>query len=177
QLQAFILKAREKKNRSQATATPDPLSQLVVDNPTSKGSKRKNQEETTRISIEIAKKGEDATAGGDDTNALVHPTKKKRMTRSNTGCSLLQGGSTQNLAAGDDVVAQEDAEVVAENIEVPRPVCCKKAKKGKVSPPSFWDMNFDSLGFVEEQFGKYGDPASFSQTTSEELRKMSLGYQ
>ncbi|MCI87235.1 hypothetical protein A2U01_0108517, partial [Trifolium medium] len=65
----------------------------------------------------------------------------------------------------------------AENIDVPRPVCCKKAKKGKVSPPSFWDMDFDSLGFVEEQFGKYGDPASFSQTTSEELRKMSLGYQ
>ncbi|MCI54476.1 hypothetical protein A2U01_0075726, partial [Trifolium medium] len=46
-----------------------------------------------------------------------------------------------------------------------------------VSPPTFWDMNFDSLGFVEEQFGRYGDPDSFSQTTFEELRKMSLGYQ
>ncbi|MCI84393.1 hypothetical protein A2U01_0105671, partial [Trifolium medium] len=33
QLQAFILKAREKKNRPQATAMPDPLSQLVVDDP------------------------------------------------------------------------------------------------------------------------------------------------
>ncbi|MCI86357.1 hypothetical protein A2U01_0107638, partial [Trifolium medium] len=44
-------------------------------------------------------------------------------------------------------------------------------------PPSFWDVDFDSLGFVEEQVGKYGDPASFSQMTSEELRKMSLGYQ
>ncbi|MCI52800.1 hypothetical protein A2U01_0074046, partial [Trifolium medium] len=52
QLQAFILKAREKKNRSQATDVPDPLSHLVVDDPTSKGSKRKNQEETARISIE-----------------------------------------------------------------------------------------------------------------------------
>ncbi|MCI84990.1 hypothetical protein A2U01_0106268, partial [Trifolium medium] len=38
-------------------------------------------------------------------------------------------------------------------------------------------MDFDSLGFVEEQFDKYGDPASFSQMNSEELRKMSLGYQ
>ncbi|MCI78922.1 hypothetical protein A2U01_0100193, partial [Trifolium medium] len=75
----------------------------------------------------IPKKGEDATAGGDDTNTLVHPSKKKRVTRSNTERSLLQGGSTQNLAAGGDVVAREDAEVVAENIEVPRPVCCKKA--------------------------------------------------
>ncbi|MCI80302.1 hypothetical protein A2U01_0101573, partial [Trifolium medium] len=34
QLQAFILKAIETKNRSQATAVPDPLSQLVVDDPT-----------------------------------------------------------------------------------------------------------------------------------------------
>ncbi|MCI64729.1 hypothetical protein A2U01_0085987, partial [Trifolium medium] len=74
----------------QATATPDPLSQLVVDDPTSKGSKRKNQEETARISIEIPKKGEDATAEGDETNALVPPTKKKRATRSNTGRALLQ---------------------------------------------------------------------------------------
>ncbi|MCI48645.1 hypothetical protein A2U01_0069888, partial [Trifolium medium] len=62
QLQAFILKAREKKNRSQATAVPDPLSQLVVDDLTSKGSKRKHQEETARISIEVPRKGEDATA-------------------------------------------------------------------------------------------------------------------
>ncbi|MCI75231.1 hypothetical protein A2U01_0096499, partial [Trifolium medium] len=68
-------------------------------------------------------------------------------------------------------------EVSAANVEVPRPVCCPKAKKGKVSSPTFWDMDFDSLGFVEEQFGRYGDPDSFSQTTSEELRKMSLSYQ
>ncbi|MCI49358.1 hypothetical protein A2U01_0070602, partial [Trifolium medium] len=90
---------------------------------------------------------------------------------------LLQGGSTKNLSTGGDGVAQEDSEVAAENVGVPRLVHCNKAKKDKVSPPSFWDMDFDSLGFVEEQFGKYGDPASFSQTTSEELRKMSLGYQ
>ncbi|MCI75706.1 hypothetical protein A2U01_0096975, partial [Trifolium medium] len=77
--------------------------------------------------------------------------------------------SAQNLAAGGDAVAQESTEVVVENLEVPRPVFCKKSKKGKVSPPSFWDADFNSLGFIEEQFGKYGDPASFSQTTSEEL--------
>ncbi|MCI81438.1 hypothetical protein A2U01_0102711, partial [Trifolium medium] len=45
--------------------------------------------------------------------------------------------STQNLTSGDDVVAQELTEVVVENLEVRRPVCCKKSKKGKVSPPSF----------------------------------------
>ncbi|MCI76298.1 hypothetical protein A2U01_0097567, partial [Trifolium medium] len=77
--------------------------------PTSKGSKRKNQEDTARISIEIPKKGEDATADGGETDALVHLAKKNRATRSNTGRSLLQGGSTQNLTVGSDVVAQEDA--------------------------------------------------------------------
>ncbi|MCI68647.1 hypothetical protein A2U01_0089908, partial [Trifolium medium] len=78
------------KNRPQATATPDPLSQLVVDDLTSKGSKRKNQEETANIYIEIPKKGEDVTAEGDETNVLVPLTKKKRATRSNTGRALLQ---------------------------------------------------------------------------------------
>ncbi|MCI71144.1 hypothetical protein A2U01_0092407, partial [Trifolium medium] len=71
QLQAFILKAREKKSLSQATDVPDPLSQLVVDEPTSKGSKRKISEETARISIPIPKKGDDGTAGGDSIEALA----------------------------------------------------------------------------------------------------------
>ncbi|MCI88426.1 hypothetical protein A2U01_0109713, partial [Trifolium medium] len=70
-----------------------------------------------RISIEIPKKGEDATADGDETDALVPPVKKKRATRSNIGRSLLQGESTQNLAVGGDAVTQESTEVVAENIE------------------------------------------------------------
>ncbi|MCI39152.1 hypothetical protein A2U01_0060383, partial [Trifolium medium] len=94
---------------------PDPLSQLVVDDPTSKGSKRKTQEETARISIQILKKGEDATAGSAAADALLGPAKKKRTTRSTTGRSLLQGGSTQNLTAGDAAVDQELTEVVAEN--------------------------------------------------------------
>ncbi|MCI70841.1 hypothetical protein A2U01_0092104, partial [Trifolium medium] len=72
-----------------------------------------------------------AIAEGDPSEALPGPAKKKRGTRSNTGRTLLQGGSVQNPSAGSDAVAQEDAEVSAENIDVPRPVCCKKAKKGK----------------------------------------------
>ncbi|MCI61116.1 hypothetical protein A2U01_0082372, partial [Trifolium medium] len=88
--------------------------------------KRKTPEETTRISIQVPKKGEDAAAGNDATDALLGPAKKKRVTRSTTGRSILQGGSTQNLAARGDAVTQESTEVVAENLEVPRPVCCKK---------------------------------------------------
>ncbi|MCI39829.1 hypothetical protein A2U01_0061061, partial [Trifolium medium] len=121
--------------------------------------------ETARISIEIPKKGDGVAAEGDRINTLALPTKKKRATRSSTGRSLLQGESTKNLSTGGDEVAQEAVEVSAASTEVPRPVCCPKAKKGKVSPLSFWDVDFNSLGFVEEQFGKYGDPDSFSQTT------------
>ncbi|MCI89858.1 hypothetical protein A2U01_0111147, partial [Trifolium medium] len=68
------------------------------------------------------------------------------------GRALLQGGSAQNLTAGDDVVAKEDAEVMSDNVQAPRPFYCPKGKKGKVSSPSFWDVDFNSLGFVEEQF-------------------------
>ncbi|MCI76392.1 hypothetical protein A2U01_0097662, partial [Trifolium medium] len=56
------------------------------------------------------------------------------------GRSLLhQGGNNQNLAVGGDTVAQELTEVVAEKFQVPPPVCCKKSRKSKISPPSFWD--------------------------------------
>ncbi|MCI52815.1 hypothetical protein A2U01_0074061, partial [Trifolium medium] len=96
----------------------------------------------------IPKKGGGTTAESDATDAPSNLIKKKRATRSHTGRALLQGGSAQNLTAGSDVVAQEDVEVPAVNIEVPRPVCCSKAMKSKVSPPTFWDMDFDSLGFV-----------------------------
>ncbi|MCI86434.1 hypothetical protein A2U01_0107715, partial [Trifolium medium] len=71
-----------------------------------------------RISIQVPKKGEDAAAGNDAIDALLGPAKKKRATRSTTGRSLLQGGSTQNLTAGGDDVAQELTEVVAESLEV-----------------------------------------------------------
>ncbi|MCI94986.1 hypothetical protein A2U01_0116284, partial [Trifolium medium] len=67
--------------------------------------------------IQIPKKGGGATAESDTTNAPPNPIKKKRVTRSNTGRDLLQGGSAQNPTAGSDVVAQEDAEVVADNVQ------------------------------------------------------------
>ncbi|MCI40642.1 hypothetical protein A2U01_0061875, partial [Trifolium medium] len=113
------------------TTVTDPLSQLVVDDPSSKGSKRKTLEETTRISIQIPKKGGGATAESDETNAPPNPPKKKRGTRSGTGRALLQGGSAQNPTAGSDAVAQKDAEVEVDNVQAPRPFCCPMGKKGK----------------------------------------------
>ncbi|MCI56453.1 hypothetical protein A2U01_0077704, partial [Trifolium medium] len=92
----------------------------------------------------------------DGINTLAPPTKKKRLTRSSAGRPLLQGGSAKDTSTGGDGVAQEGIEASAVTTEVPLPVCCPRAKKGKVLPPTFWDVDFDSLGFVEEQFGKYG---------------------
>ncbi|MCI50643.1 hypothetical protein A2U01_0071887, partial [Trifolium medium] len=100
QLQAFILKAREKKSRSQETAVTDPLSQLVVDELASRGSKRKTQEEPARISIEIPKKGEDVASEDDGNTTLAPLTKKKRASRGGTGRPLLQGGSAKTTSAG-----------------------------------------------------------------------------
>ncbi|MCI49926.1 hypothetical protein A2U01_0071170, partial [Trifolium medium] len=80
--------------------------------------KRKNQEETTRISIQVPKQGDDVIAEGDATDDLLSPVKKKRVTRSTTRRSLpLQGGSGQNLTSGGDTMAQELTEVVAENLQ------------------------------------------------------------
>ncbi|MCI88493.1 hypothetical protein A2U01_0109780, partial [Trifolium medium] len=69
------------------------MSQLVVEEPSSRGSKRKTQEEPSRISIEIPKKGEDVAAEGEGDTTLAPLTKKKRATRGGTGRPLLQGGS------------------------------------------------------------------------------------
>ncbi|MCI78227.1 hypothetical protein A2U01_0099497, partial [Trifolium medium] len=58
--------------------------------PSSRGSKRKTQEEPVRISIEIPKKGEDVAAEGDEDTTLVPLVRKKRATRGGAGRSLLQ---------------------------------------------------------------------------------------
>ncbi|MCI78459.1 hypothetical protein A2U01_0099729, partial [Trifolium medium] len=76
------------------------------DEPSSRGSKRKTQEEPSRISIEIPKKGEDVAAKDEGNTTLAPLTKKKRATRGGTGRSLLQGGSAKNASAGGDGVAQ-----------------------------------------------------------------------
>ncbi|MCI66363.1 hypothetical protein A2U01_0087621, partial [Trifolium medium] len=83
----------------------------------------KNQDEAARISVEIPKKGEGVVAEGDEVDSLAPSSKKKRGTRSNTGCHLLQGGSAKNTSAKGDGAAQEDVRTSTVNLEVPRPVC------------------------------------------------------
>ncbi|MCI36498.1 hypothetical protein A2U01_0057721, partial [Trifolium medium] len=108
--------------------------------------KRKTPEETARISIQIPKKGGGATAESDTTNAPPNPPKKKRGTRSNIGRVLLQGVSAQNPTARNDMVAQEDAEVVADNVQAPRPFCCPKSKKKQGLASFFLGRGFQLSG-------------------------------
>ncbi|GAU21490.1 hypothetical protein TSUD_242130 [Trifolium subterraneum] len=56
---ACVLKAREQKLKAVA-ASMDPLSQLVIDESTTKGSKRKNKEEPGRVSVFVPNKGGNA---------------------------------------------------------------------------------------------------------------------
>ncbi|MCI59184.1 hypothetical protein A2U01_0080439, partial [Trifolium medium] len=88
------------------------------------------------------KKGEDVAAEDDGNTTLAPLIKKKRAARGGTRRSLLQGGSAKNASTGGDGVTQEDVGVSAASVEVHRPDCCSKAKKSKVSPPTFWDMDF-----------------------------------
>ncbi|MCI38007.1 hypothetical protein A2U01_0059235, partial [Trifolium medium] len=71
----FLAKARQKKTEP-AAETLDPLSQLAVEEETTKG-KRKKRTKTGRISIPVPNKGEGSAAGG-STDELGQPSPKKR---------------------------------------------------------------------------------------------------
>ncbi|MCI49815.1 hypothetical protein A2U01_0071059, partial [Trifolium medium] len=71
----FLAKARQKKTEL-AVETPDPLSQLAVEEETTKG-KRKKRAETGRLSSPVPNKGESSAAGG-STDELAQPSPKRR---------------------------------------------------------------------------------------------------
>ncbi|MCH84902.1 hypothetical protein A2U01_0005739, partial [Trifolium medium] len=151
QLQAFILKAREKKNLSQASTVTDPLSQLVLDDSTSKGAKRKTPEKTVRISIPIPKKGGEVATEGDEVNTLAPPARKKRATRSSSGRALLQGGSAQSPPAGSDAVAPDDAEVVADSAQAPPAFLLSKRQEKQSLASYFLGRGLQLPGKLEKE--------------------------
>ncbi|GAU49591.1 hypothetical protein TSUD_407620 [Trifolium subterraneum] len=95
----FVLKARELKQKAAAAASVNPLSQLVVDESAPKGTKRKNKEESRRISLAIPNKGGDFFAEEEkeeEGEVLVGPAKKKRNNQGKSGRGVLAGGSSKN---------------------------------------------------------------------------------
>ncbi|GAU25509.1 hypothetical protein TSUD_279940 [Trifolium subterraneum] len=165
----LVLKAREEKAKAAAAATStDFLSQLVIDKSGPKGSKRKNQEDSKRITIEIPKK-KTANAEEEGDN-LEEPFRRKKMPRSRGLPPPHSSGSSQSHA---------DLEAVTKDA-APFINCCpanpkKKNKKGN-SPPSFWAKDFDSLSFVDEGFKKYVNPSPLTDVSSDDLRKTSMDH-
>ncbi|MCI51466.1 hypothetical protein A2U01_0072710, partial [Trifolium medium] len=76
----FLAKARQQKTEP-AAEKPDPLTQLIVEDKTTKGGKRNKKAEAGRISMAIPNKGDAyaAAAGGGIVEA-VQPSPKKRKT-------------------------------------------------------------------------------------------------
>ncbi|GAU49089.1 hypothetical protein TSUD_137740 [Trifolium subterraneum] len=152
-----------------AAASTDCLSQLVIDESGTKGSKRKNQEDSKRITVEVPKKKKVANTEeeGDD---LDEPLKRKRMPRGRGQPPPLLGGSSHNHA---------DLEAMTKEVS-PSITCCaanpvKKKKKGS-SPPNFWTSNFDSLSYIDEGFKKYVDPLPLADVSSEDMRKATMDH-
>ncbi|MCI59506.1 hypothetical protein A2U01_0080761, partial [Trifolium medium] len=73
----FLAKARQQKTEP-AAKKPDPLTQLIVEDETTKGGKRKKKAETGRISMAIPRKGDASTAAGGGVAETVQPSPKKR---------------------------------------------------------------------------------------------------
>ncbi|GAU28709.1 hypothetical protein TSUD_216150 [Trifolium subterraneum] len=160
---ALVLKTREEKARATAaSASTYFLSQLVVDESGPKGSRRKNQEVTKRVIVEIPKKKRPANADeeGDD---LEEPLKRKKMPKSR-GLPPPQSGGSSHV----------DLEAMTKDAS-PYITCCpanpeKKNKKGS-SPSSFWAKDFDSLSFVDEGFQKYVNPLPLADISYDDLTK------
>ncbi|GAU39171.1 hypothetical protein TSUD_372710 [Trifolium subterraneum] len=143
--------------------------ELVIDESSTKGSKRQNQEEPRRIIVEIPKRKKVATAE-EEGYGLEEPLKRKRMPRSRGLPPPFFGGSSQS---------QADLETVTKEAS-PSITCCsanpsEKKKRGD-SPPSFLTKEFDSLSYVDEGFKKYGDPSSLSNVSSDDLRKAAMDH-
>ncbi|GAU21300.1 hypothetical protein TSUD_371940 [Trifolium subterraneum] len=93
---ALVLKARAQKAvAKRAAASVDAMAQLVVEEGGVKNTKRKNQEESTRISLEIPKKKKLITIEQEEEDTDDQPLKFKRVPRSKS--SLKKGKS--NLSA------------------------------------------------------------------------------
>ncbi|GAU22818.1 hypothetical protein TSUD_142590 [Trifolium subterraneum] len=95
---ALVLKVRaEKAEAAIAIASADAMAQLVVEEGGVKGTKRKNQEESSRISLEIPKKKKQLiTIEQEEEDADDQPLKFKRVPRSKSSVPPNSGEGASN---------------------------------------------------------------------------------
>ncbi|MCI44296.1 hypothetical protein A2U01_0065535, partial [Trifolium medium] len=100
----------------------------------------------------------DSSVAGDGAEGAIQPSPKKRK-------------------VNEKVVSEMDtATVVSETISPPSPQKEKEVENTVVAV-SFWDPLFDPVEFIEKHLDLVGDSSGFSATSSDDLRRMSLGHE
>ncbi|GAU27966.1 hypothetical protein TSUD_146840 [Trifolium subterraneum] len=163
---AFVLKARAQKAEAAiVAASADAMAQLVVEEGGVKGTKRKNQEESSQISLEIPKK-KFITIEQEEEDADEQPLKFKRVPRG-------KGSVPPNSGeGGSSTMVKEKLLFIT---------CCPsnpELKKGKKSNLSviLWTKDFDSFFVVNESFQKYARTPSLSNLDFKDLRQAAMDH-
>ncbi|GAU21352.1 hypothetical protein TSUD_189390 [Trifolium subterraneum] len=161
----LVLKARAQTERAASSA--DAMAQLVVKEGGAQGTKRKNQEGSTRISLEIPKKKRQLiTIEQEGEDIDDQPLKSKRMPRNKNSVPPHSG------EGGSSTIAKD---------KLPFITCCpskpelRKGKKSNLSK-SLWTEDFDSFSVVNESFQKYARTSSLSDLDFEDLRQAAMDH-
>jgi hypothetical protein len=167
----FLLRSRAKKEKDAALAASgevvavvDPLSQLIVaDNDAAKGrNKRKNEGQ-----ISVAIPGKSLEVGGSSKGEL--PISKKLRS------------SSSGAASNVEVVPLQEED--PENTPSPRPAAAidiippPPPVPANNVVPSPWDPLLNPEVFIEKAMDMSGGGARFDSTSTEELARLSMGYE
>ncbi|GAU50312.1 hypothetical protein TSUD_136080 [Trifolium subterraneum] len=140
---------------------------MLVEEGGAKGTKRKNQEDSTRISLEIPKKKRQLITirqEGEDTDD--QPLKSKRVPRNKSSVPPNSG------EGGSSTMAKEKLPFITYCPSNPE---LKKGKKSNLSA-SLWTKDFDSYSVVNESFQKYARTSSLSDLDFEDLRQATMDH-
>ncbi|GAU47562.1 hypothetical protein TSUD_404090 [Trifolium subterraneum] len=145
---ALVLKARAQKAEAAiVAASADVMAQFVVEEGGVKGTKRKNQEESSRIPVEIPKKKKVTNVEEEEAKVEDEPLKSKRMPRGKRNFHQLMSFQPE----------------------------VKNGKKSNLSA-NLWTKDFDSFTVVDESFQKYARTSSLSDLTFEDLRQATMDH-
>jgi hypothetical protein len=155
----FLQKARAKKAQPKGVQI-DPSAQLVVEDDATK-TKKKRKAEQGRISLPVPSKG----AGGEASD-LNAPQRRRTAEPKDKGIYLLEGDKEKTDPAQPSSIV-----VPATSSATAAPV---GTYTGGNSP---WDPLFNPERFLENMVHMAGNDVRFNSTPSDELLKMSLGYE
>ncbi|GAU39437.1 hypothetical protein TSUD_290030 [Trifolium subterraneum] len=149
---ALVMKARAQKVEAAiVAASADAMAQLVAEEGGVKGTKRKNQEESSRVSLEIPKKKKVISVEKEEEEVDDEPLRFKRMPRS-------KGLMPPKFGEGGSNLVNQG-----------------KGKKSNLSA-SLLTNDFDSFSVINESFQKYARTSSLSDLDFEDLRQAAMDH-